>query len=75
MSGGASLSDVSLPPVGAGSDFERSRSRLATGVAKANGGSTPLRGLSPTYTLQQREQLIKRLQDELVPERMRAANA
>eukprot|EP00969_Alexandrium_andersonii_P350809 15434017-Alexandrium_andersonii.AAC.1 len=34
-----------------------------------------MRGLSPTYTLQQREQLIKRLQDELVMERMRSASA
>eukprot|EP00969_Alexandrium_andersonii_P021765 952907-Alexandrium_andersonii.AAC.1 len=65
MSGAVSMENVSLPPVGTGSDFDWFRSRLGAGVAKAKGGSTPLRGLSPTYTLQQREQLIKRLQDEL----------
>eukprot|EP00969_Alexandrium_andersonii_P057681 2542240-Alexandrium_andersonii.AAC.1 len=58
-----------------GTELDRSRSRLGTGVARAKGGSTPMRGLSPTYTLQQREQLIKRLQDELVLERMRSASA
>eukprot|EP00969_Alexandrium_andersonii_P030068 1311060-Alexandrium_andersonii.AAC.1 len=55
MSGVTSMGDVSLPPVGVSSDLDRSRSRLASGVAKAKGGSTPLRGLSPTYALQQRE--------------------
>eukprot|EP00969_Alexandrium_andersonii_P016666 730182-Alexandrium_andersonii.AAC.1 len=74
MSGETSVGDISLPPVGARSDLERSRSRLASGVAKAKGGSAPLRGLSPTYTLRQREQLIKRLQDELVLESVRTAS-
>eukprot|EP00969_Alexandrium_andersonii_P183838 8123702-Alexandrium_andersonii.AAC.1 len=58
-----------------GSELDRSRSRLGAGAARAKGGGTPLRGLSPTYTLQQRGQLIKRLQDELVLERMRSASA
>eukprot|EP00969_Alexandrium_andersonii_P031130 1358716-Alexandrium_andersonii.AAC.1 len=72
-SGIASATDVSLPPIASGSDLERSRSRLGTGVARAKGGSTPLRGLSPTYTMQQKEQLTKRLLEELALGRMRSA--
>eukprot|EP00969_Alexandrium_andersonii_P253946 11224259-Alexandrium_andersonii.AAC.1 len=64
-SGITSVPDVSLPPVASGSDLERSRSRLETGVARARGGSTPLRGLCPTFTMQQKERLIRRLQEEL----------
>eukprot|EP00969_Alexandrium_andersonii_P238369 10521039-Alexandrium_andersonii.AAC.1 len=58
-----------------GSELDRSRSRLGAGVARAKGGSTPMSGLRPTYTLQQREQLIRRLQEELALERMRSASA
>eukprot|EP00969_Alexandrium_andersonii_P142768 6311874-Alexandrium_andersonii.AAC.1 len=75
MSGTASVEGMNRPPMADGSELERSRARLVTGVAKAKGGSTPMRGLSPTYTLQQRGQLIRRLHEELAVERMRSASA
>eukprot|EP00969_Alexandrium_andersonii_P001896 83880-Alexandrium_andersonii.AAC.1 len=65
MSETASVESMTRPPMADGSELDRSRSRLLTGVAKAKGGSAPMRGLRPTYTLQQREQLVRRLQEEL----------
>eukprot|EP00969_Alexandrium_andersonii_P359882 15454142-Alexandrium_andersonii.AAC.1 len=68
----ASMESASHPPVADRSQLDRSRSRLGMSVAKAKGGSTPMNGLSPTYTLQQREALIQRLQEELAAGRMRS---
>eukprot|EP00969_Alexandrium_andersonii_P341337 15088154-Alexandrium_andersonii.AAC.1 len=63
--GVVSASDVNLPPIESGSGLDRSRSRLGTGAARVGGGSSPLPGLSPAYTLQQKDRLTQRLQEEL----------
>eukprot|EP00969_Alexandrium_andersonii_P292321 12920084-Alexandrium_andersonii.AAC.1 len=66
---------VSIASLGSPSNLERSRSRLgAQSGALVGGATTPIRGISPTSTMQQKEQLAKRLQDELVAEVVQASH-
>ena len=71
---GMSVDPVVHPPMADASDNERSRSRIFEGVAVAKAAVPQQRGFSPSYTLQQREAQIRRLQEELATERMRSAN-
>eukprot|EP00969_Alexandrium_andersonii_P299131 13224376-Alexandrium_andersonii.AAC.1 len=74
MSGMSSAAGAGHPPMADIADGDRSRCRLDMGVAKAKAHVSPLRGPSPSYTLQQRNAQIQRLQEELALERTRTAN-
>eukprot|EP00969_Alexandrium_andersonii_P224813 9928414-Alexandrium_andersonii.AAC.1 len=74
MSGMSAAVGVGNPPMADVAESDRSRSRLGPEVPNAKAHVSPLRGLSPSYTLQQRDARIQWLQSELAEERNRAAN-
>eukprot|EP00975_Prorocentrum_lima_P024070 5065934-Prorocentrum_lima.AAC.1 len=74
MSGMSTAVGMGNPPMADTIEGDRSRSRLGPEVPRAKAQLSPLRGLSPSYTLQQRDAQIQRLQSELAEERNRAAH-